>query len=397
MIGEAPKLLGQFGIVQPGNAALGNRLLMWRMALLQLADRPVLGAGSGGYRRLQIEYQAAFLARPEHSGWEANWTYSHMAHHDAVQALAEWGVVGTGILLWLASAFAARIRAAWRGAGPGDRLLLAGMAGAAVACAVDGLASFPLHLPACAVLLGIAFAAPGAVRPHVKPPRHGADLPVGPGRRMLMVVASLVLLRLGWEAARAQAADSLLGAGMRRVQAQDLAGARDAFGRAADLDPWNGKAWLDAGTASLIAGDLEGAVAALGRAEALSGDPSIPYNLGLAWSALDRPDRARASLARAVSLRPAFPEALTSLADFEWRERRFREAEVLLKRALRAAPDSLPARRLLGFVYYHQGMRREALDQFIVYALHEPGDAKVEAMLQRIRREGIRGSGEKKR
>jgi tetratricopeptide (TPR) repeat protein len=214
---------------------------------------------------------------------------------------------------------------------------------------------------------------------------------------MLMVVASLVLLRLGWEAARAQAADSLLGAGMRRVQAQDLAGARDAFGRAADLDPWNGKAWLDAGTASLIAGDLEGAVAALGRAEALSGDPSIPYNLGLAWSALDRPDRARASLARAVSLRPAFPEALTSLADFEWRERRFREAEVLLKRALRAAPDSLPARRLLGFVYYHQGMRREALDQFIVYALHEPGDAKVEAMLQRIRREGIRGSGEKKR
>jgi hypothetical protein len=42
-------------------------------------------------------------------------------------------------------------------------------------------------------------------------------------------------------------------------------------------------------------------------------------------------------------------------------------------------------------------MRREALDQFIVYALHEPGDAKVEAMLQRIRREGIRGSGEKKR
>ena len=192
-------------MARPGSAALGNRLLMWRTALNQLADRPILGHGSGGYRRLQIEYQAAFLARPAHAGWEANWTYSHMAHHDAVQALAEWGVVGTGILLWLAAAFVARFGAAWRGAGSGDRLLLAGMAGAAAACAVDGLASFPLHLPACAVLLGVAFAAPEAVRPAPTPARRPLELPASAGRRTLMVVAALVLVRLGWEAVRAQA------------------------------------------------------------------------------------------------------------------------------------------------------------------------------------------------
>jgi tetratricopeptide (TPR) repeat protein len=79
---------------------------------------------------------------------------------------------------------------------------------------------------------------------------------------------------------------------------------------AARLNPRHADAWRNLGLALAAKEDLTGALDALARAEtAAPGDPRIPYARATVLARLDRLPEARAAAARALELRPDYPEA----------------------------------------------------------------------------------------
>jgi tetratricopeptide (TPR) repeat protein len=92
--------------------------------------------------------------------------------------------------------------------------------------------------------------------------------------------------------------------------AGDLAKAVAELQEATRLNPRHADAWRNLGLARAAQEDLAGALDALGRAEDLApGDPRLPYARATVLARLDRVAEARAAAARALELRPDYPEA----------------------------------------------------------------------------------------
>jgi len=96
--------------------------------------------------------------------------------------------------------------------------------------------------------------------------------------------------------------------------AGDLAQAIVELQEAARLNPRHVGAWRNLGLALAAKEDLTGALEALVRAESIDPtDPSIPYARATVLVRLNRVPDARAAAARALELRPDYPEALKLL------------------------------------------------------------------------------------
>ncbi len=77
------------------------------------------------------------------------------------------------------------------------------------------------------------------------------------------------------------------------------------------LDPGNARAWYNLGLARSAANQPQEAIEALLRAEAADGsDAGIPYALATVYARLGRKSEAMGAAARALQLRPDFPEAM---------------------------------------------------------------------------------------
>ena len=256
---------------------------------------PTLGAGLGAYGD-------AFPAFKTAHG-EVRTTH---AEDDALELLAEGGLAGVVIVVWLAALAARGLADRLRhGRDPFRKSIAVGAAGAVAALAVHSLFDFNLRLPANALvfasLLGLAASA--------REPGRRA------GGRALPAAVALALAALGaasaWRAAGAvaferalrdadpqmqvAALDRLLGrhpylAEAHRARAlawRDLAIGRTGFagprleraerdlGAALRLRPAWGEAWADLGWTRWMRGDLPGARAAIDRA--LSLDRTHPH------------------------------------------------------------------------------------------------------------------------
>ncbi len=111
-----------------------GRLTVWRDTLRLIAAFPVTGTGFGTFAAAYPLFRAPEVRR----------FYDH-AHNDALQALAEGGVVGATPLALVLGAILA---AAWGAIARRESALGAGLAAGVVAFAVHGLVDFNAHIPA---------------------------------------------------------------------------------------------------------------------------------------------------------------------------------------------------------------------------------------------------------
>ena len=150
-----------------------GRSEIWSTTLGMVADAPWVGLGPGGYA----------------AGWrvvETSPRYGDAfhAHNDALQALAEYGVLVGG--LWVLFALAPlglvglHVRTLRRGR---RRRLLAGLSGGYAAVLVAALVSFPVHIGALAVLWVVLG---GAVVAAVGQDRRGAAPSADRGGRLAL-------------------------------------------------------------------------------------------------------------------------------------------------------------------------------------------------------------------
>ena len=126
----------------PGDTTLlSNRDWVWRDTLTMIADNPLLGVGLGAYG-------TAFSIYTQTNGT----LRVPQAHNDYLQVVADGGLAGGLIAIWLLVAI---FRSIWRGIGHSDPLmagLALGCGGGIVALLVHSLIDFNLQLPSNALL-----------------------------------------------------------------------------------------------------------------------------------------------------------------------------------------------------------------------------------------------------
>ncbi len=143
------RLLGRYEAATGDIAAAGGRLDVWRDTLHLIAAAPVFGCGFGAFT----------WAFPAVSSPEVRLHYTH-AHNDALQFLAEGGVVGAALALLLIVPLA---RAGGRVVTEARDPIAVGAVFGLLALTLHSLVDFNFHIPAnaalAAVLAGVVFGA----------------------------------------------------------------------------------------------------------------------------------------------------------------------------------------------------------------------------------------------
>jgi O-antigen ligase len=315
------------------SAALVVLLLGFGLAVVPAATRAHLGTvlrgpadGSGAYRVDVAAATAGLAAARPITGWglgafaDAFPAYKRghgdvrttHAESDLLEFLAEAGLVGLGLALWLAWAAGRGLQDRLRhGRDPVRKALAAGAAAAAVALGIHSLVDFNLRLPANALAFATLLGVAAAPREHA--PRAGRLAPAL-AAGMLLALAALA----GWRAAGARALElaERQPPGDRRLAAAD---------RVVRRHPYLAEAWRLRGAAHLLRGwrspagapALEWAEADLAQALRLRPLWAEAW-AELAWTRFARGDRdgAHAAFARAAALDPTHAGLGRARADF---------------------------------------------------------------------------------
>ena len=136
---------------QRKSSAINERLLKLRMAGEMWRMAPVSGVGLNAYKSLypvlqqkvRMQYELPF----ERLG--SSFTQENRTHNDIAQMLAETGVIGTGLFLWLMAAllWAALLKVGeYRSLPAEDRALVVGLGGSVLVILVYALPNFPFHI-----------------------------------------------------------------------------------------------------------------------------------------------------------------------------------------------------------------------------------------------------------
>ncbi len=190
--GRPPVPLGDrlHDAVNPRGYSLRFRMVNAEVCARIARDHPLGGTGLGSYPAEYPHRRLATRAARNAPGHYFN-SQETCAHDDHLQHLAELGVIGLGLWIWLLAVVIRRALARHRA---GDAYGLA-VAGAAVAVILDGLFNFPLRVPPSAFVLACAIGLLEARRTAEDPAESSAaPTEPGPPRSLRTHIASSVLI-----------------------------------------------------------------------------------------------------------------------------------------------------------------------------------------------------------
>jgi len=265
----------------PGEPGIATRLSMWKVAGRIIAEHPVLGTGPGGYGLNYLEYSARIAVdgaavRPAYgvlaTGWPERPAYAGItqdAHNDALQALADRGLLGGAVFVLLLGWMGWKaVRGLKEESG---RLSRSASLGAITAILVECLFGFPMRVFPTAVLLLWLVSCAVPIRPAGSRWR-GAAL-------FLAVLSSLGGL---WFTARLFMADSLMNSGMNSPSGIAI------MEKGLRLAPTHGELHFRMALKLIGAGRMDEAIVHLRQAMPGFKDPDVQFNLG--WIALQKKD-----------------------------------------------------------------------------------------------------------
>lgn len=352
-----------------------HRLVLWRAGALMLRDAPLLGTGPEHFRTYFPAKQALFRPALTAKGFSFA-PKEARAHNDYVQAAAEVGVIGLGILLWVfTSLIRAGLRAVRRASGPGEGALAAGMFGGCVALMVDAFFNFPFAIiPASAVFWTFAggLAALGGDRDGgwrtaftslgevPRRSRNGLGLALGAAAVCLTAWSAYSRVKADRAVALADAefgsgkwemAQTFLDNALRRTPSDAMTRYKmaEALDRGSSYD-WSGHT-------------LDRALWQYREAERLGLRDELLYSrLGLLFERKGDIPRAIRAEETALSI---FPEDADYMSNLAWwlavRGERMKDAAEYSRRAVAASPDHPLFLWTRGLILEKLGRKREAL------------------------------------
>ncbi len=174
-------------------ASVGARFEDWQIGLMMFRAHPIIGIGIGEYKRQFLPYKARYLQTPQGQAMNAQVGYiprAAQAHNEYVQVAAELGLLGllAGAFLIL-MIFWSTLRRVPVSESAGRRFMLLALLGGALAFLSDSVFSFPLHLPANALVFAFLL---GALHSPVLGARTW-ELRLKPRGKRLLAVALITL------------------------------------------------------------------------------------------------------------------------------------------------------------------------------------------------------------
>ncbi|MHC4506354.1 MAG: O-antigen ligase family protein, partial [Planctomycetota bacterium] len=167
-------------------SSIHYRFLLWGNTLEMIKDHPVLGVGIGNWRVRYVGYSSKFAL----DEGVTSRRQPGRAHNDHLQVLAELGLVGAVLYIWLAYAvYRVIVGALARGTGRATRYMAMAVAAGVVGIVVDAFFSLPFQLAVppvvvmtyLAILGGVLAPSPPAPEQEDAEPSEGALRP-GPVR-----------------------------------------------------------------------------------------------------------------------------------------------------------------------------------------------------------------------
>jgi O-antigen ligase len=378
-----------------------TRLQIWQAAASAIRRRPLQGYGADTFRIVYPRFKPAAIVRTTGYQWTAD-----NAHNYPLQLASGLGIPGAllfyGLVGWV---LALAWPAAFSQGTPRERLVLAGLWGAAAAYVIHLM--FGISVTGSTVLLWFGLAAlvvPTSWARQVAAPRWGKGLAVG----LLLLVATcfagnLVYVAADHYAAKAMTASTVdgqvhnyrlalelnpfneqyrLGLGLTYAEATSKWLARGASDRAAGNDPgpslaaarasWQEgvdtleaarrrspyeiDAYLQLSNLDNIGGKLDPANYRRALRVAQQGLALAPLTPGLLFQAaasdywLGDSNGALQQAEGAVGLDPAYPEPLMLIGDVYMKRHDLARAKTAYEGALRLKPDSQAVRKALGRV-----------------------------------------------
>ena len=307
-----------------------GRIMIWVETLLIWIRHPWLGVGLGQYNLHQLEAQHRFFALGDWTrDFHQNAAFVLDAHNQYLQVLAEQGLLGFGLFLFLVSLI---IRGARR------RLAHDPLSRALAVAWFGQLVLFLWNAPLfyCPVLV-LFWTTAGILTPGREP----SEVAPAPRRPALgLTLASVVLLCVSavlfWTKLRSgvleKRGDALLEQG-------PFPEAVEAFEAALEWAPQNGYGWEKLALAQYFEGDYDAALRSLQLARARFGDVGILY---LQAEILARRKDYAEAITRFEFIRDAFPQHVTpsfALGQLFRAQGDYRQAEREFVRVL-SLPDS---------------------------------------------------------
>ncbi len=351
------------------------RLVTAESALRITAAHPLTGGGLASFRSLypQVRLDTRSARAAKNQFFASQEAY---AHNDHAQILAELGVIGLGLWIWF---LLCAVRTAARRLGSGDDWIPLAALGAIVAVCVDGLLNFPLHIAPTGWIFFCLIGLLGRPPRLIAPPPEGKWRAAAAGAFVALIL--LIVLRPITAELRAQH-DLMLGD--RQVASNNFEMASVHYTRASAECPHDKFAALRASVALMhssryewygytldqslnlakralelgyedenvykLLGDIFGrksaylkAARVLTRANALNPERedianNLAYYLAESGTRLEEAVRLAEMAVEKTGKHATF---LDTLGWVQYRSGRLQEAEISLKRALRAIPASM--------------------------------------------------------
>jgi O-antigen ligase len=279
-----------------GAESVRIRLLVWRDTLVMIGRAPWLGVGAGNHG---VKY--ALFAAPD-DPLDAR-LLPEAVHNDYLQLAAELGIVGIGLLLWLARRTLHALRAAAASAAPDDRRILAlGIFASLVALATEACFSFPLQRAIPPLLAGAWLGVLASWEPRAA--ARSAELAAGWRKAAGLLAGAATVAALAF-CGRLLGADAHVYDMVRAERQRDWPAVVRHAEAAVSKDPFRTAPLFGKATAELRLGDPGAAAASLERL--LRSEPHYVNaigNLGAAYLALGRTSDARVCFERVLELRP---------------------------------------------------------------------------------------------
>jgi len=138
------------------DSSLRRRIAIWKFTIPMIKERPLFGSGIGTFKYNTLRYQAKFFDQVENRRFYP-YGIADKAHNEYLQIVAEVGIFGLGIFLWIIfSYFNHGIKLLKRLKDKYKQGIIIGLMGSVTAFLIDSFLWFPLHLPATVVLFWLA-------------------------------------------------------------------------------------------------------------------------------------------------------------------------------------------------------------------------------------------------
>jgi tetratricopeptide (TPR) repeat protein len=333
------------------NESVRFRLLTWTQTAKMARATPLLGRGIGRYQVVYPRYRLPEIIRMFGQ-------HSYMTDHPenlTLEILAELGLAGLLLWLWLLGAAARR---AWRrlaGPDPDERWLGVAGLGSLAGLFVTNSFGVDIHYGSTAALGACVLGALLGSRRETPRPEPFAI-------RWGSVFAAAILCLL-W--VRFYASDAALARAMAASTAGRWDVAVPAYARAIELSPANVMARYFGASALLDRGRDEDLPEAKRLLESVRSEAPdyvlVSYKEWLLYNRLGLRREAEAALARQISLDPLASVFYLDRGRLAMEERRWHDAERDFETAIRVEPDNPSGFQFLGNFLVVRGRLREAL------------------------------------